>query len=442
MIQRLVVDDGIGRHVHFRHARAFRPFIADDNDGVLGILPLDDSVIGRFFRVEDQCLSRMMVHFRYGRRVFDDPAVGGDIALHDGDRAVHFRLFRRRDDVFRFDAEIAQMSMAAGKEIVFPELFQIFAQSLARTGHDIEIQLIPDQPFHHGHAAGHPEHFPYIGAVGLYVDQMLDFAVHFIKYFRVNGNAQFVSRCRQVNKGIGTAAECGVDFDGIHKGVFGHDLRCRNPLTGQIHDGIAGRPGIMLDFGEHGRHEGRSGQSQSQCFRHALHGAGRPHKLTDAACRAVGKFVIAHFFLHRFAPFFPRTEPAAQACRRHIGTDVLAATGNVDRRQVQPGRRDEMGRYRFVTARQQDQTVPGNDVAVDFHEIGNDFPAEENVIHAIVTFGPAIADICCMEPGRLASAFQYTLTNLFGQDIEMITARVAFPLDIIDENLQLVQIPF
>ena len=271
---------------------------------------------------------------------------------------------------------------------------------------------------------------------------MLDLAVYFIKYFRVDGNAQFVSRRRQVDEGIGTAAESGVDFDGIHEGIFGHDLRCRNSLPRQIHDGIAGRPGIMLDFGKHGRHEGRSGQGQSQCFRHALHGAGRPHKLADATGRAVGKLVIAHFFLHRFAPFFPRTEPAAQACRCHIGTDVLAAAGNVDRRQIQPGRRDEMGRHRFVTTRQQDQTVPGNDIAVDFYEIGNDFPAEEDVIHAVMAFRPAIADIRRMETGRLATAFQYALTDLFGQDIEMITARVAFSLDIINENLQLVQIPF
>ena len=114
----------------------------------------------------------------------------------------------------------------------------------------------------------------------------------------------------------------------------------------------------------------------------------------------------------------------------------------MDRRQIQTGRRDEMGRHGFVTARQQDQTVPGNDVAVDFDEIGDDFPAEKNIIHAIVTFGPAVTDIRRMETGRLAAAFQYALTYLFCQDTEMITARVAFALDIIDKNLQLVQIPF
>ena len=79
---------------------------------------------------------------------------------------------------------------------------------------------------------------------------------------------------------------------------------------------------------------------------------------------------------------------------------------------------------------------------MDFDEIGDDFPAEKNIIHAIVTFGPAVTDIRRMETGRLAAAFQYALTYLFCQDTEMITARVAFALDIIDENLQLVQIPF
>ena len=185
VVQRLVIYDRIGSHVHFRHTGPFRTFIADNDDTILWNLPFNNRIIGSFFRVEYQRLTNVMVHFRYRCRIFDNAAIRCNIPFHNGYRTIHRSFFRRCNDIFRANTKVAQVTVAAFKEAIFPKCFQIFTQRLARAGHDIQVQLIPDQPFNHGHATGHPEHFTDIFAIRLYIYEVLDFAVDFIKDFRI-----------------------------------------------------------------------------------------------------------------------------------------------------------------------------------------------------------------------------------------------------------------
>src|SRR5699024_1040645 len=102
-----------------------------------------------------------LIHFLGAGGVLDDRALGGEVALEDGDGAVSADgLVVGADDVLPGDVdavpgvEFVQPLLAALVEAVPLQLVQVLAQGLAGDGHRIQVQVLFDLLHDGGHAAG------------------------------------------------------------------------------------------------------------------------------------------------------------------------------------------------------------------------------------------------------------------------------------------------
>ena len=90
-----------------------------------------------------------------------------------------------------------------------------------------------------------------------------------------------------------------------------------------------------------------------------------------------------------------------------LRTDPVAASGNVDGGDVEAAGGHEVGWDRFVAGGNDTSPVPGDHPAVHLHEIAEHFPGREDVVHAAVEHGPAVADIGSVEAGRFSAFLEH-----------------------------------
>jgi hypothetical protein len=85
----------------------------------------------------------------------------------------------------------------------------------------------------------------------------------------------------------------------------------------------------------------------------------------------------------------------------------------VDRRDVETAGSHEVGRDGFVARGYQHKRIPGDDSAMDLHKITERFPGRENVVHAVMEHGPAVAQVCSVKVRRLSTFLEYTDRDFF-----------------------------
>ena len=79
---------------------------------------------------------------------------------------------------------------------------------------------------------------------------------------------------------------------------------------------------------------------------------------------------------------------------------------------------------------------------MDFDQIANDLTGREDKVHPAMQHGPPIADIGAMEPGGFSSFLEDPDGGLFPQTVQMDTARMAVPENVLNQDLGLAQVRF
>ena len=101
-----------------------------------------------------------------------------------------------------------------------------------------------------------------------------------------------------------------------------------------------------------------------------------------------------------------------------------------------------MGRYGLVARGDQHGPVPGDHPAVDLHQVAEHLPGRQDIVHAVVGHGPAVADVGAVEMGRLAPLLIDPDARLPGQGIQMNATGVAAAEHVFHEDLGGAKVPF
>ncbi len=157
-IDTVIAADGLGRCHHLRHSAASRALVADNDDFAGLNQALSHCVVGLLLTVEDPRLRVDNLTLIIGAgRVFDDRAVRRKVALQDRNGALLLHLLHRENNLLPLQSVVMQISQIPIEPVILLQILQVFSQGLARHGHDIQIQIIPQHPLHHRNAAGEPE---------------------------------------------------------------------------------------------------------------------------------------------------------------------------------------------------------------------------------------------------------------------------------------------
>ncbi|CNT85741.1 Uncharacterised protein [Salmonella enterica subsp. enterica serovar Bovismorbificans] len=263
-VEAFVIHDGIGCHQHFRCARAFCAFVANENDVAGFDMVMDDGLLSVFFGVKDPSRTGMVVHIRRTGRVFNDRSFRRDVAFQYRNRPFFGGIFWFTDHLLRTDFVIVEVTVVAGKEARLMEHFQVVAERTASNGKNIKIQIIAQIPLHHWHAASEPHHFGNVFTAGLNIGQIRDFVIDPIKQFGLQLPSKFMSDGRKVDHRIGAATNSSMDFDSIFKRRRSQDLMGGDIFLRQIQRLVACGSGNAANFRQGRWQQSAAWQGQPQ----------------------------------------------------------------------------------------------------------------------------------------------------------------------------------
>ena len=114
----------------------------------------------------------------------------------------------------------------------------------------------------------------------------------------------------------------------------------------------------------------------------------------------------------------------------HMRRGAVAAAGNMNPGNVQPGKGHQVGRNRLIAGRDRHQPVPGDNPAVDFDQIAENLPGSQDIIHTVMGHGPSVADVSAVKTGRFAAALVNSNGDFLGQLVQMNASGVRISEDI------------
>ena len=200
---------------------------------------------------------------------------------------------------------------------------------------------------------------------------------------------------RDVEHGVGGAAQGHVHRHGVDEGLQGGDVPGQDLAVHHVHDLEAGFLGQADAGGVHRRDGAVAGQGQPQGFAQAVHGVGGEHAGAGAAAGAgaFSQFLELIFAdlagLDRAHAFKDRDQVhllALEAAGQH------GAAGDQDGRDVEAQGRHEHARDDLVAVGHQDQAVHRMGRGHDFDGVGDDLPGGQGIFHALMMHGQAVAD--------------------------------------------------
>ena len=209
---------------HLTHTRsALRAFVTDHHNITCHDLAALDGCDRIFFTVKYSCRSFMYHHFRYYGGTFYHTAVRCQVALQYGNTAgLAVRIVDRPDD-FRIHIDAA---------------FDIFCYGLARYRDQIGIeQILLAQFVHHRiYTAGFIQVFHIGRACRCQMAQVRCLCGQFVCDIQVQIHTGFICDGRQMQHGVGGAAQCHIHGQSIHKCLLRHDIARTDVLFNQFHD--------------------------------------------------------------------------------------------------------------------------------------------------------------------------------------------------------------
>ncbi len=212
-------------------------------------------------------------HLRQNSRSLDNTGVRRQIAAEHGHAALlHIRMIDRVDDL-----RISDLA-------VFNQLADRF--SVNRLAVKVQCTELRDLVHDGVDAAGLVQLFHIVRACRCQMTDIRRLLRKFIGYRNLKVDAALMRNGRQMQHGIGRAAERHIDGQGIHEGFLRHDVAGTDVLPDTFHDLHAG----MLCQLQTGRIYGGNGtvafQPHAQHLCETVHGVGGIHTRAGTAGRA------------------------------------------------------------------------------------------------------------------------------------------------------------
>ena len=375
--------DGGGGVEHLPHAgTALGALVADDHY-VAGHDPAGiDGLDGVLLAVEHPGRALVDHHLRGHSGLLHHAAVGGQVALQHGDAA---------------GLGIGSLDGADDLRVPVDHARQVLCHRLAGAGHQAGVQQPRlGQLGHDGVDAAGPLQVLHIGVARRgQVAQVGGLLRDLIGHVEGELDAALMGDGRQVEHGVGGAAQGHVDGLGVVEGGLGHDVPGADIPLHQLHDLHAGVLGQPQAGGPHGGDGAVAPQPHADGLGEAVHGVGGVHAGAGAAGGAGVVFILLQAGLVQLAGVVGahRLEHVAQTgtaavihSARHHGT-----AGDEDGGDVHPSSRHEQAGHVLVAVGDHHQTVKLVGHSHGLGGVGDQVPGDQGVLHAHMSHGDAVA---------------------------------------------------
>ena len=203
----------------------------------------------------------------------------------------------------------------------------------------------------------------------------------------------------------------------------------------------AGLPGPGVDVPHGGGHQSGAGQGEAQGLGHTLHGAGGAQEGAGPHRGAAGDFIVPYLLGgDGVLALLPQGDVPGHQGGGHIRAGAHAAAGDEDGGQIQAGGGFQLGRDGLVAGGGENHAVPGVHRAVDLYHIADGLSGGQNVVHAVVALGAAVANIGGVVLGGVAALFEHAVLGLLHNAAQVGAARVAVAKHVLQQNLGLLDV--
>ena len=375
--------DGAGGPEHFAHAwAAARSFHADDDDVTGFDFAFGDGFHGVFFAVEDAGFAAEATAFLAAD--FADGSAWGEISVEDGEVAVFLDgVGEWADDILTFWVGF--------------DLGEIFREGFAGDGHDLAVEEAGfEEHLHEGESAADADEFPHnVFSGGFEVGEDGRAGADLLEVVDGEFDAGLVGHGWEVEDGVGAAAECGDDGDGVEEGFAAEDVGGFDAALEEVHDGGTGVEAVHHFFVADGGLGGGVREGEAEGFDGAGHGVGGVHAAAgawagDGALFDVGEGGVGDFAAGVLADGFEDRDDVDVAAVMAAWFDGAAV--DEDAGAVETGHGHDAGGHVFVAAADGDEPVEHFASGDGFDGIGDDFAGDEAVFHAFGAHGDAVRD--------------------------------------------------
>ena len=262
--------------------------LIEDKDHIAGFdAAVPQSSNGFILIVKDLGGAPELVELGRNCGLLDKCALGYQITLAQNEAAVAVQgLGQRVNDV----------------GIAVDAALNVFTQSFTSDGHTCQVQLAGQLVEKGPQAAGSLKVRHTAFAVGPDADQKRHLAAGFgVDAAAVHVQASFCGHSRNVDDGVGGAADSHTDPDGVSNGGFRDDIPGTDVLLPQLHHLPASFPTEVDELAGHGGHGGVAGQGHADGLRQQAHGVGSTHHAAGATAWRAGVNQLLEFFRRHFA---------------------------------------------------------------------------------------------------------------------------------------------
>ena len=436
-----VAGDSLGGVEHLGHAGALGALVAND-DGVTGLdLVRQDGVDSVLLAIERASLKRGLEHLARNNRVLDDRALGGKVAVEDGDRAVGAEgPVKRTDDVLAPEVPLLQVAAALLVVTVVLEVLEVLAESLAGDGHNVEVEHRLDLLHDARHAARIVEELRRPLACGANVEQVVGATVQAIEIVGGHLDAKLAGDRGDVQQRVGGTGDGAVDHDEVLEGLLGHDVTRTQVVLGEPHGLAAGLAGKLAQVGAGGGQQGRAGEHKAQGLGGNLHGRRGAHKgagTAAGACVVLGKLKI---LARDLAALVAGRDSAELLQGQQIGTGIHDTAGDDDGGDVDAAHGHEVRGQALIAAGNEDAGIERGGLGVDLDHVGDHVAAGQRVVDAVVALGLTVANVGAEVTGAVATSLGNASAHLLDQLKQAGRTRVRIAKGRLDDDLRLVQV--
>ena len=436
-----IAGDSLSGVEHLGHSGTLGALIANDN-GIAGLdLVRQDGVDGVLLAIERTGLKRGLEHLARNNRVLDDGALGGKVAVEDGDGAVGTKsLVKRANDVLALEVPFLQVAAALLVVTVVLKVLEVFAEGLAGDGHDIEVEHRLDLLHDARHAARIVEELRRPLTCGANVEQVVGATVQAIEVVGGHLDAKLAGNRGDMQQRVGGARNGTVDHNEVLEGPLGHDVARAQVVFGEPHGLTAGLARKLTQIGAGCGQQGRAGEHKAQGLGGNLHGRRGAHKRAGTAagaCVVLGKLKL---LARDLAALVAGRNRAELFQGQQIGTGIHDTAGNDDGGDVDAAHGHEVRRQALIAAGDKDAGVERGGLGMDLDHVGDHVAAGQRVVNAVVALGLAVADIGAEVTGTVTASLVNASTDLLDQLKQTGRTRVRVAERRLDNDLRLVQI--
>ena len=373
--------------------------------------------------------------------MLDDGALGGKVAVEDGDGAVGTKsLVKRANDVLALEVPFLQVAAALLVVAVVLKVLEVFAESLAGDGHDVEVEHRLDLLHDARHATRIVEELRRPLTCGTNVEQVVGTTVQTVEVVGGHLDAKLAGDRRDMQQRVGGAGNGAVDHDEVLEGLLGHDVAGAQVVLGEPHGLTAGLAGKLTQVGAGGGQQGRAGEHKAQGLGGNLHGRRGAHKGAGAAagaCVVLGKLKFLARDLAALVAGRNRTELLQG---QQVGACIHDTAGNDDGGDVDAAHGHEVRRQALIAASNKDAGVERGGLGMNLDHVGDHVATGQRVVDAVVALGLAVADIGAEVTGTVTASLGNANTDLLDQLKQAGRTRVRVAERRLDNDLRLVQI--